>query len=163
MLLRPRGSLFTMETTWIQKKRQMLTFFSELLGFGTVSPQGKLKRKGTGKCMFLFSGMSCPSSFKIKSQEAWMHITQSTGNTQGNYVKDRPPQPVHRCAFSQLSICMMVSQKTKGQSSDWWKKLVRAYFVICAIITCVTVITSKCCLSQPLWEALTCPEFLNVW
>lgn len=50
----------------------------------------------------------------------------------------------------------MVSQKTKGQSSDW---RVRSDFVICAFTTCVMIITSKRCLSQPSWEALTCPDF----
>lgn len=144
------------------RKKTDVGIFQWAINFGTVSPQGKLKREVTGECMLLFSCMSCPSSLKIKSQEAWMHITQATGNTQGNYVKVRPLQPVHHCAFSQFSICLMVGQKTKGQSSDWWEKLVGSYFVICAIITCVMVITSKRCLSQPSGEALTCPEFLNV-
>lgn len=130
--------------------------------FGTVSPHGKLKREVTESACCYFHVWAIHQVFKKKSQEAWMHITQATGNTQGNYVKVGPLQPVHRFAFSQFSICLMVSQKTKGQSSDWWRKLVRSYFIICAIITCVMIITLKRCLSQPSWKALTCPEFLNV-
>lgn len=69
------------------RKKTDVGIFQCANSFG-VSPQGKLKREVTGKHTLLCSCTSCPSSFKkVKSQEVWMHITQATGNTQGNYAK----------------------------------------------------------------------------
>lgn len=49
------------------EKKTDVGIFQWAISFGTLSPHGKLSREVTGKCMLLFSCVSCPSSLKKKS------------------------------------------------------------------------------------------------